>query len=134
MHKAYRINRLDHTGDGHHYRSRRSVEYHLSNAPHPSQAKKPKRYPHRYHNYDNHYAASGSLYEYPTMDFPYENQNAKGWGKRTRADGTVETVRPRYTRTITDRNKQIQGVSYHPFGDSSNLVRAEEVRSSRRRR
>ena len=61
------------------------------------------------------------------MDYPYHRQNAKGKVRDVSPGGTVSYVTPGYTRTITDRHKNIRGVSYHPHGDHSSFVRAEEV-------
>lgn len=58
--------------------------------------------------------------EYPTMDYPYDNQTAKKGGfvphKTPKGKTIMKPVDPGYLRTITDQNKHIQGVLYHPHG------------------
>jgi hypothetical protein len=66
-----------------------------------------------------------TLYEFPSHSFPYDKQNSKG--KILNPDGTKNEKIKGYTRTITDRNKVIQGVVYHPYKKKSEFVRAEEI-------
>ncbi|PYI11092.1 hypothetical protein BO78DRAFT_414186 [Aspergillus sclerotiicarbonarius CBS 121057] len=96
---------------------RSDIEKHLQDAPAPIPAHVPKDLtrPKKYHNYDRAIPRSGYYTEYPTMDYPYQNQSAKT-GK---AYKTVRTKKGKLmnmrvssgcTRTITDPDKQIQGV------------------------
>lgn len=66
--------------------------------------------------------------------YPYAEQNNRGNIWVTGPDGQRQQIRhdPGYTRTITDQQKVIQGVSYHPYGNLTKLVRAEEINDSRR--
>ncbi|KAL9133355.1 MAG: hypothetical protein Q9175_005465 [Cornicularia normoerica] len=128
--EAYRIYRHDDSGSGYHDRRRSSVERHMNNAPAPIPPRKGKRYPKVHHNREEQYQTESTLYEYPTLDFPYSTQNYKGEGRSTSPGGTVTIVGPKYTRTITDRDKNIQGVSYHPYRDRRKFVRAEEIYTS----
>lgn len=125
--QACRIYRTDSTDSRYHERRRSSVKRHMKNAPAPTPGKKGKRYPKVYRNGEGHYKTKSTLYEYPTKDYPYSTQNYKGRGRLTSPGGTVTDVDPEYTRTITDRRKNIQGVSYHPHGNKKGFKRAEEI-------
>lgn len=122
--QAYRIHRQENSSNGYHDRRRSSVERHMAKAPSPIPLPKGRRYPKKHHNREQHYNTQTSLYEYPTMDFPYSQQNAKGNGRIPQPDGNILTISPGYTRTIIDRNKNIHGVSYHPHGDMEGYVRS----------
>ena len=131
--KAYRVHRRSYSPPGYHDRRRSSVERHLERAPRPIPAKKGKQYPKVYKNSEKHYNTGSTLHEYPTLDFPWDTQNHQGQGRRTNPDDSITFVSPGYVRTITDSDKIIQGVSYHPSGDKQRYVRAEEIRRSRGR-
>lgn len=60
------------------------------------------------------------------MSWPYEQQNVKGRVVQT-ANGQRDERNARFTRTITDRNKNIKGVIYHANGKRSEFERAKEV-------
>ena len=127
----YWIHRLDDTARGYHDRRRSSVQRHMDNAPAPIPLPKGKRYPKLHRNTEEHYKTESPLYEYPTMDWPYSTQNYQGEGRRTSPGGTVTKISPEYTRTITDRDKNIQGFSYHPYLNPKDFLRAEEICSSK---
>ena len=124
--QAYRIHRLDNSATAYHDRRRSSVERHLANAPAPP-GRGAKRYPKEHYHTERQYKTKSKLYEYPTKDYPYSNQNAKGIARRTSPGGTTTVVDPEYTRTITDSHKNIQGVSYHPYNNRKKHVRAQEI-------
>ncbi|KIA75772.1 hypothetical protein HK57_00458 [Aspergillus ustus] len=135
---AYRINRgrTENDPNAYHLRTRASIQRHMDHSPAPtdqSRKKGNKRYPKRYNDNENLFQAEPSLYEYPSKSWPYNQQNAKGRAYVTGADGQRVQVDPEFTRTITDRNKNVKGVIYHPKGDRSGFVRAEEVNRGRRR-
>ncbi|KAL9637199.1 MAG: hypothetical protein Q9164_002343 [Protoblastenia rupestris] len=130
--QAYGINRTEHDPKGYHERRYSSVERHLKAAP-PA-VKRGKRYPKEHLNKEGHYSTNTKLYEYPTMDYPYSEQNAKGQVRRQSPGGHVTYVSPGYTRTIVDANKQIHGVSYHPHGNFTSFERAHEIRPKKSRR
>jgi len=73
-------------------------------------------------------------YEYVTKSFPYDQQNSKG--KLNGPDGkplaqaTIDTLKG-HTRTVTDGNKDIHGVVYHPFSGgavNNSFRRAGEIK------
>jgi hypothetical protein len=68
------------------------------------------------------------------MNYPYSEQNSKGKVRRQSPGGTATYVSPGYTRTIVDDNKRIHGVSYHPYENRRDLVRAQEIRQKKSRR
>lgn len=132
--QAYGINRTEDDAHGYHERSRSSVERYVIAAP-PAAARGKKRYPKRHENTEEHYDPNIEYWEYPTMDYPYSEQNSKGKARRQSPGGSYTEISPGYTRTIVDSNKNIHGVSYHPHGDRSRFVRAQEIypkQSSRR--
>src|SRR3569833_471672 len=103
-------------GPGCHVRRYSSLQNHLAVAPapiHPTDPKyRKKKYPHVYENKEKLFPlATSTLYEYPSKSYPYHNQNAKGVARTN----TGTAVDPEYIRTITNRDKQIQGVIYHPY-------------------
>ena len=61
------------------------------------------------------------------MDYPYSKQNAKGKAKDVSPGGTRTEISPRYPPTITDRQKNIHGVSYHPYGEELGSERSQEI-------
>ena len=128
---AYRIPRQDDSPHGYHDRRRSSVQRHLDKAPAPIPRPNGSRYPKEYQNRSEEYPSGITYYEYPTMDYPWGQQNYKGKVKRKNKDNSITEISPMYTRTITDSKKIIQGVSYHPHGDTRRLVRAEEIHPSR---
>jgi hypothetical protein len=73
-----------------------------------------KRYPHRYLNKEQ-LLPPGSFYEFSSKPYPYEYQNSKGIVRKEFPENPTYPDKG-YTRTITDRNKNIQGVFYHPVG------------------
>lgn len=123
---AYRIHRLD-SSEGYHDRRRSSVERHINNAPAPIPLPKGKRYPKVHKNKEKHYKSNSTLYEYPTLDFPYATQNYKGTGRRISPGGSVTYVDQGYTRTITDSRKTVLGLSFHPLNSTSDFLRAQEI-------
>ncbi|KAL2841844.1 hypothetical protein BJY01DRAFT_249340 [Aspergillus pseudoustus] len=134
---AYRINRGRNENDpsAYHLRTRASIQRHLDHSPAPtaeSRKKGNKRYPKRYNDRENLFREP-SLYEYPSKSWPYNQQNAKGKAYTAGANGQRVQVDPEFTRTVTDRNKNVKGVIYHPEGDRSGFVRAQEVNRGRRR-
>lgn len=96
------------------------MEGHLNNSPPIRQGYKGKRYPHQYRNRENLFPAGGDYYEFPTSNYPYHLQNSRG---RVQGQPNVEG----FTRTVTDQNRVIQGVMYHPEGNYTDFVRADEV-------
>lgn len=57
------------------------------------------------------------------MDYPYDRQNARG---RIKGEGRGAA---KFTRTITNRARKIEGVVYHPYneeGQVNDFVRAQE--------
>ena len=127
--QAYRIlRRREDGGEGSHDRRRSSVERHLGAAPDPIPRGK-KRYPKSYRNTDDVcFAHEGPMYEYVT----------KEKARRTDPDGIRRSISPGYIRTITDDQKRMLGVVYHPEYNRKKLVRAEDIygsssSSSRRR-
>lgn len=130
--QAYRINRTEHDPHSYHERRYSSVERHLRAAPPP--IKRGKRYPKEHENTEEQYNTNLQLYEYPTMKYPYSEQNAKGRVRRQSPGGHISHVSPGYTRTIVDGNKNIHGVSYHPVGIPSKFERAIEIRPKKSRR
>lgn len=106
----------------------------MADAPYPidkSRAKNNRRYPKKFHNTEKLFPHGGSYYEYPTTDYPYSGQNAKGDAYRTDRQGSRVFIDPGYTRTIADRNKNIEGVAYHPQWSRREHVRAKEIRAKR---
>jgi hypothetical protein len=95
-----------------------------------SRKKNNKRYPKRYNDTEQLFKEP-SLYEYPTKSWPYDQQNTKGKAFKT-VNGQRVQVNPEFTRTVTDRNKNVKGVIYHPSGNPSKFVRAKEVNRGRR--
>ena len=94
----------------------------------PNTHKKGKRYPKRHWNIEQHYDTESPLYEYPTKDYPWDQQNAKGKARIPSPGGRHYTeVDPEYTRTITDSRKNIRGVSYHPHLRPADFLRADEI-------
>ncbi|MCJ1339567.1 hypothetical protein MMC09_004857 [Bachmanniomyces sp. S44760] len=124
--RKYAINRTEHDPFGYHERSRTSVEKHLNAAP-PAVARGPNRYPKKHRNKEQHYNTPDQLWEYPTMPYPYAQQNAKGKARKVSPSGRVYNVSPGYTRTIVDNNKKIHGVSYHPHNNPHDFVRAGQI-------
>ncbi|KAB5546918.1 hypothetical protein GE09DRAFT_194913 [Coniochaeta sp. 2T2.1] len=142
--EAYRVERHP-TNDaipGVTYRRASSIQRHIDAAPPIPPGLKDKknnnRYPKKYNNKEKvpktnaeiqlfHVDTSLTLYEYPSKTFPYDKQNYKGgiYGM------TAEQSRREkgHTRTITDRNKTIKGVIYHPQGDPKGFNRAQEIYS-----
>ena len=131
--KAYRVHRTELSATGRTDISRSDVEQYLANAPLPPSAGN-KRYPKKFKNTENiiQNPHGIALSEYPTKNYPY-NQNSKGKAHRRSPGGTQYEVDPGYIRTITDDQKNIQGVIHHPFNDHHSHVRAEEIRRRRRR-
>ncbi|RDW70676.1 uncharacterized protein DSM5745_08187 [Aspergillus mulundensis] len=134
---AYRIDRGRDEFDPspYHIRTRSSIQRHLDASPPPtekSQRKNNKRFPKKYRDdgqINPKLFKQGSYYEYPTMSWPYNSQNAKGQGYRM-VNGVRDEVEVGFTRTITDRNKNIQGVIYHPKWSRRGFVRAETMYSA----
>jgi hypothetical protein len=56
------------------------VERHLRAAPTPVERR--KGYPKRHQNTEKHYKTNERLWEYPTMNYPYSEQNSKGKVRR----------------------------------------------------
>lgn len=96
------------------------MEGHLNNSPPIQQGYKGKRYPHQYRNREGLFPAGGDYYEFPTSNYPYHLQNSRG---RVQGQPNVEG----FTRTVTDQHRTIQGVMYHPDGNPTGFVRADEV-------
>jgi hypothetical protein len=94
---------------------RSSIERHLQSAPPVQLGYRGGRYPHRYQNKEQLFPP-GSFYEYPSKAYPYEHQNAKGIVKPEFPDRAANYKDKGYTRTVTDRNKNVQGVIYHTLG------------------
>ncbi|KAK1765202.1 hypothetical protein QBC33DRAFT_561024 [Phialemonium atrogriseum] len=112
-----------------------SVKRHLDNGPAVKVGYNGARYPHKYHNRNGPNAPlfpPGSFYEYPTKDFPYHLQNAKGKIRTPSGNHFLGPAEERamkgHTRTITDRNKSLQGVIYHHDAGSNAFMRAREIR------
>lgn len=74
--------------------------------------------PKEFKNHDRVIPRTGHYTEYPTEDYPYDNQTAKKGAfrpvKTAKGKTRLEHVKPGYVRTITDQNKHIQAVLYHP--------------------
>jgi hypothetical protein len=125
--QAYRIDRAIDDGAGRHYRRRSSVERHLAAAPPIREGHGGHRYPKHFRNKEELFSGGESLFEFPTMDYPYHLQNARG-----HILGAEEGVAG-FTRTVTNRSREIKGVIYHPYTGkpkrSNRFVRAFEVRS-----
>lgn len=69
-----------------------------------------------------------TLFEFPTMAYPYSSQNSRG-----RVPDLGEGAAG-FTRTITNRQREIRGVVYHPYittGQSNQFVKAEEIYTPR---
>ncbi|KAG4437863.1 hypothetical protein IFR05_006665 [Cadophora sp. M221] len=83
------------------------------------------RRPHLHQDTETHYTQDRPLfpktlppiYAYPSNKFPYANQNSKG-----KARGYDEG----YGRIITDTEKNLMGLSYHPIGDPQSMERATQ--------
>ena len=102
--------------------------------PNPKMKKNNKRYPKRYENRDELYDMETPLYEYPTKEYSWGHQNQRGKAKIPSPNGRHYTiVKPEYTRTITDGQKNIRGVNYHSVNKPSEFLRAEEIYPSRGR-
>lgn len=86
--------------------------------------KKGKRYPHRYKRKEGIFPPGGEYYEFPTSNYPYDAQNAHG---KVPSQPNVEG----FTRTVTNEHRAIQGVIYHPLGNRTGFLRADEVRPPR---
>lgn len=137
--QAYRIDRSDNSARGCHFRTHSSLERLLNEAPYPP-ASGSKRRPKIYHNLENPQilpaAPAGTQhYEYPSMAYPYHDQNRDGkvplrdsMGNVIK-DSTGKTVNlsPEYTRTLTDQHKRIQAVVYHPYNKYKAFVVAKKV-------
>ncbi|CAI7607910.1 unnamed protein product [Penicillium bialowiezense] len=115
---------------------RADVEKHLRNAPPPVQdpgsksapqilglgprqkGQRDMTRPKEFKNHDRVIPRTGHYTEYPTEDYPYDNQTARRGAfkpvKTAKGNTRMEHVNPGYVRTITDQNKQIQTVLYHP--------------------
>lgn len=145
-HQAYRVerDRENEYIEGLHFRRHSSIQQHLDKAPVITDAVReyaksahPKKYPKEYHNKEKDELGQEyslfvkgdppTFYEYISNDFPYAEQNNRGKIKDLTKDQT--RAKKGYTRTITDRNKNIKGVIYHPFGDENGFRRAQEVHS-----
>jgi hypothetical protein len=121
---------------GPHYRRHSSIQRHIDKAPVIDRTKAKKRnnarYPKQYQNKDKdvhgrplfHVGTDMTLYEFPSHSFPYQKQNCRG--TILKPDGTKDDAIKGYTRTITDKDKVIQGVVYHPYGKKRDLARAQE--------
>ncbi|KAL4806921.1 hypothetical protein BDV18DRAFT_160084 [Aspergillus unguis] len=134
---AYRINRGREDGDPSpfHLRTRTSVQRHMDKSPLPTDRSRRvnnKRFPKRFNNTEKLFK-QGSYYEYPTLSWPYDEQNSRGKAFRM-VDGERQEVRVMFTRTITDRNKNIKGVVYHPEWSKTTCVRAEDIYAPKERR
>ncbi|KAL3476731.1 hypothetical protein BJX99DRAFT_258065 [Aspergillus californicus] len=126
---AYRINRgrQDNDPSPFHLRTHSSVQNHMSKSPSPTDKnRRPnnKRYPKRFNNTEKVFR-QGSYYEYPTRSWPYEKQNRDG--KAPDPTGERKFMDPLFTRTITDRNKNIKGVVYRPVESRRKVVRTEDI-------
>jgi hypothetical protein len=71
------------------------------------------------------------LFAYPAEDFDYARQTRDG---RIRREGVHGALPPGPHRIITDRNKNIKGMTTHPQGDTQGFVRAPERVQRRPRR
>lgn len=104
--------------------SRTDVDDYLSTAPVPPGGNRYK-YPKVHKNLERQYQHSGPLYEYPSETYPYDKQNYRGHVPRN--DGSGKHIDVGYKRTVTDRYKDIQGISYHPQSSLSRHRRAAEI-------
>ncbi|KAF2218275.1 hypothetical protein BDZ85DRAFT_286473 [Elsinoe ampelina] len=84
---------------------------------------KSRGFPHRYHDGEGLFGTNTSLYEFPAQKYPYERQTRGGHA--IGPDG--KRVPKGYARAITDRDKNIRGVIYHPEDDRHGFRRADEV-------
>ncbi|KXJ95094.1 hypothetical protein Micbo1qcDRAFT_200531 [Microdochium bolleyi] len=135
MKRRYKIERLD-AGPGSQVRRQSSLAQHLAVAPPPQPNYKGKKYPHVYQNKDKPVtfpAETEQLQEYIAGPYPYNKQNAKGKARiGATTSGQPVFADPGYQRIVTDNNKKIKGVIYHPYvagGHDNRFVRAEEVYS-----
>ena len=116
--------------------TRAEVEKHLQNAPAPiadpgpeSALKKlglgPRHRgprdltrPKEFQNHGRVIPRTDCYTEYPTKDYPYHNQTPKKGGlvsqKTPKGKTIMKSADPGYVRTITDQDKHIQAVLYHP--------------------
>lgn len=142
--QSYVIERHPHDEnlDGRHYRRVASIQRHLNKAPiiHPEvkTKKNSKRYPKKYNNRETVPGSQAqyklfqvdtalTLYEFPAKSFPYDQQNSQGKTKNKTREESREIKG--HTRTITDRQKNIKGVVYHPRGMEKSFARAQEIYS-----
>ena len=95
-------------GPGEHYRRYPSVERHLAAAPPIRLGRGGNRFPKHYRNVGRLFPSDQSLFEFPTMEYSYHLQNARGF-----IPGCPGATK--FTRTITNRDREIKGVIYHPY-------------------
>ena len=130
--QASRIDRDDHSNNGHHCRRRSSLKRYLARADPPNIIyNRKKKMPYKYRNTDQprNFSSSESLYEHPSRPYPYSRQNTNGRIHVVGADGIERIVEPElgHTRTIMNRHKTIKGVCYHRHGEPQRLTRAQEI-------
>ncbi|KAF2417661.1 hypothetical protein EJ08DRAFT_703342 [Tothia fuscella] len=125
--EAYRLHRHPVDGPGYHERRHSSVERHLNTAPPIRVGYLGKRYPHQYRHTEEIFPQGRDYYEFPTSNYPYDRQIARG---KVQGQPEIEG----FTRTVTDHDRNIRGVMYHPENDRKKFVRADEVYPSRSRR
>jgi hypothetical protein len=92
-----------------------------------------KRYPHRFNDREGHYRSAGHpLYEAP-LRYPQraytnnqQHQNARGI-YNSLSDGQVS---PNFDRVVFNGRGELEGISYHPYGDPSGFKRAHSILSN----
>lgn len=94
----------------------------LDEAPAIDPTYRGSRYPHRYNDGEGLFGTNTSLYEYPAHRYPYEHQRKNGTLK-----AIAKGAEKGYVRTVTDRNKNMRGVIYHPEWTRKGFERADEV-------
>nr|POF13802.1 hypothetical protein CFP56_02826 [Quercus suber] len=110
-------------------RLRRDVIWDNHSAPPPLPRPIGQRYPKEYRNQGTQFdSRNGNIYEYPDEPYGYgDAQNARGQRKVFGPNGRqVRVVAPGPSRAITDMDKNLQGVVYHPKIDKSRHERAPE--------
>jgi hypothetical protein len=67
-----------------------------------------------------------TLYEFISKEYPYSEQNSRNGKIKYKTKDETRQMKG-HTRTITDREKNIRGVVYHPKGNQLGFKRAEEI-------
>ena len=111
-------------GPGEHYLRYSSVERHLAAEPPIRPGRGGNRYPRHYRNVERLFPSDQSLFELLNMEYPCHLQNARAF-----IPGFPGATK--FTRTITNRDREIKGVIYNPYNYNEKsydkYVRAEEV-------